>query len=61
MPFTAKERMQRYRNTIKQDPGKITEYLQNEKERYKKRSEEIKLPHLIGKMNERDQRTKRKQ
>lgn len=61
MPLTAKERMQRYRNKIKADPVKHAEYLQKEKERWKKRREENKLPPLIKDMNQREQRSKRKQ
>lgn len=60
MPLSAKERMQRYRNRIKEDPERHAEYLYKESERWKKRREERKLPKLIEEMNEREARKQRK-
>lgn len=58
MPLSAKERMQRYRNRIKEDPERHAEYLYKESERWKKRREEGKLPKLIEEREERKQRKK---
>ena len=60
MPLSAKERMKKYRQRIKENPILHEEYLQRERERWKKRRDEGKCPKLISEMNEREKRKKRR-
>jgi len=58
--MSAAERQRRRREKIKADPLLHSEYLMNERQRWKKRKDDGKTPLIIHNMNEREARSKRR-
>lgn len=48
MGMSAAERMRKYRENMKNDPAKYAQYLNREKQRYKKRKETGELRRLVN-------------
>ena len=59
-PKKSTERSRDYRKKLKEDPVKYQQYIDREKERYKRRKETGKLK-VISQLSKREQRQKRKQ